>query len=141
MTTSYRYEVTVPRAAALRRALARQTARIRDTELLAADKAEVRETFNKSQVHLLCRILFGLNFYNAVVLNKYISRSFKLFITTSFPQIAKWNETSEAEAEKKIMKRCKETIALEVRILEAPDYYCLVGLIYLAQNRSPSFLI
>ena len=50
MTTSYRYEREVPRAAALHRALARQNARIRETEMLAADKAAIKETFIKSQV-------------------------------------------------------------------------------------------
>ena len=50
MTTSYRYEKTVPRAAALQKALARQTSKIRENEKLAADLAAIRETFNKSQV-------------------------------------------------------------------------------------------
>lgn len=50
MTTSYRYERTVPRAAALHRALARQNARIQETELLAADKAAIKENFIKTQV-------------------------------------------------------------------------------------------
>ncbi|KAL5262296.1 hypothetical protein ACHWQZ_G007876 [Mnemiopsis leidyi] len=52
MTTSYRYEREVPRAAALHRALARQNARIRETEMLAADKAAIKETFIKSQIAL-----------------------------------------------------------------------------------------
>ena len=51
MTTSYRYESEVPRAAALHRALARQNASIRATETLAADKAAIKETFLKCQVH------------------------------------------------------------------------------------------
>ena len=50
MTTSYRYEVTAPRAAALRRALAHQNASIRETELLAVDQAKVKETLKKHQV-------------------------------------------------------------------------------------------
>ena len=50
MTTNYRYERTVPRAAALQKALARQHSRIREAEALAHDKAEIRGNFLKSQV-------------------------------------------------------------------------------------------
>ena len=52
MATSYRYERTVPRAAALHRALAQQNGRIRDAEKLAADKAAIKELVGTSQVKI-----------------------------------------------------------------------------------------
>lgn len=56
MTTTYRYEREAPRAATLRKALSRQQARIREDEMLTCTMADVREGFNKTQVHIHSQI-------------------------------------------------------------------------------------
>ena len=72
MTTTFRYERTVPRAAALHRALARQNATIKDAEKLAADKAAINELVGTNQV-------FKIVLYMLFILKILMFNPIKLF--------------------------------------------------------------